>query len=641
MNQSESNNKLNFNEKSYQKLIENLSIAIVIHGADSRVIYANDAALKILGLTLEQIQGKISTDPNWMFIHEDGTPVSIEDLPVSKVISSGKEVKSQIMGMNHPLPRMPTWVICNAHPEFDEQGNITEVIVNFTDITAHKNTEIKSKKSLSFLEQISKSVPGVIYQFQLRKDGTSCFPYASEAIQQIYQVTPEEVRKDAKKVFSIIHPDDIDAVSKSINKSAAELSTWSHEYRVKYIDGTTRWLMGNSQPQKMEDGSILWHGFITDITQKKYIENELSDSLKFSKLLINSMQDGFSLLDKFGTTIDVNLAFCSMTGFSREDLIGVSTPHPYWPPEEYENIKKAFDKTIQNHQNYSFELIFMRKNGERFPVIVTPSAVKNSNGEVVNYLATIKDITERKISELKLIKAKEEAEKAAIIKSNFLDSAAHELRTPVTAFSILLHLTEKKLQKGVPVDGSILSRLRSQAERLSNLVIDLLDVSRLERGKISLNREMNDISKLIHECVDDIKLKAPTRNFIFIKPIESIMINIDSVRIYQVITNLLNNARKYTPEESPIEVILEKNANTLRVSILDHGHGISKEDQLNLFTPFTRGVPELKERSGGLGLGLYISRSIVELHGGKIGVDSQLGSGSTFHFELPLEVNES
>ncbi len=633
--------KISLTYKSYRKLIENLSTAVVIHSADSKVIFANDAALKILGLTLNQIQGKTATDPSWMFIHEDGSPVSIDDLPVSKVISTGKEVKSQIIGMNQPLPRVPSWAICNAHPEFDGDGKLIEIIVNFTDITAHKQLEMDRKKAEAHLKQLSKQVPGVIYQFQLRKDGSSCFPYASEAIQEIFQVSPEEVSEDAKKVFSILHPDDFDHVVKSIDKSAEELSAWIHEFRVIHKNGKTRWLMGNSLPQKMEDGSVMWHGFITDITHKKKIENELNNSLKFSNSLISSMQDGFSLVNLDGVTVDVNTAFCSMTGFTNEELINVSPPYPYWPPEEYENIKNAFDKTLQNHQNYSFELVFMRKNGERFPVIVTPSAVKNSNGEIVNFLATVKDITDRKLSELKLIMAKEEAEKASIIKSNFLDSAAHELRTPVTAFSILLHLTEKQLQKGIPVEGSILSRLRSQAERLSNLVIDLLDVSRLEKGKISINREMKDISQVISECVEDIKLRAPTRNFIFIKPNDSIMVSIDSIRIYQVITNLLNNARKYTPEASPIEVFLEKNSKTLRVSILDYGPGISKEDQLNLFVPFTRGVPELKERSGGLGLGLYISRAIIELHSGTIGVDSQIGLGSKFYFDLPLEEIES
>jgi len=112
-------------------------------------------------------------------------------------------------------------------------------------------------------------VPGVVYQFRLNADGSSSFPYASEAIRQIYRVEPEEVRTDAAKVFTVLHPDDIAAVSASIQASAANLTPWVHEYRVKSPDGTVRWLAGNASPRREPDGATLWHGFITDITERK------------------------------------------------------------------------------------------------------------------------------------------------------------------------------------------------------------------------------------------------------------------------------------------------------------------------------------------------------------------------------------
>src|SRR4030042_863903 len=124
-------------------------------------------------------------------------------------------------------------------------------------------------------------------------------------------------------------------------------------------------------------------------------EKALRKAQQFREDLISSMQDGFSILDMNGIHIDVNPAFCQMTGFSREELIGAGPPHPYWPPEAYEEIKIAFQKTLQGEFS-NFELTFMRKNGERFPVIVSSSWVKDKQGYITSYFATVKDITKRK-----------------------------------------------------------------------------------------------------------------------------------------------------------------------------------------------------------------------------------------------------
>jgi PAS domain S-box-containing protein len=126
------------------------------------------------------------------------------------------------------------------------------------------------------LQRIASRVPGVVYEFQLRSDGSACFPYASEAIRAIYRVTPEAVRSDASKVIAVLHPDDRDAVMASIQASADSLQTWQQEYRVKFPDGTVRWLAGNAVPVREADGSTLWHGYISDISERKAVEQELS-----------------------------------------------------------------------------------------------------------------------------------------------------------------------------------------------------------------------------------------------------------------------------------------------------------------------------------------------------------------------------
>jgi PAS domain S-box-containing protein len=171
-----------------------------------------------------------------------------------------------------------------------------------------------------------------------------------------------------------------------------------------------------------EAGYVNLYGI--DITERKRAEEVLRESKEFAENLINSMQDGFAVLDSDGVHIGVNAAFCQMTGFSREELIGVGLPHPYWPPEAYEEIEKSFQKTLRGEFN-DLELTFKRKNGERFPVIVSPSWVKDKQGNVISYFATVKDITERKRVEEALQESEERYRTVARLSSDFAYSCVY------------------------------------------------------------------------------------------------------------------------------------------------------------------------------------------------------------------------
>lgn len=163
--------------------------------------------------------------------------------------------------------------------------------------------------------------------------------------------------------------------------------------------GNTGWAMDRTAPLRNARGEIIGAiGTVTDITEQRRAQDALTASIQFSRALIDSMQDGFLVVDINSVHLDVNPALCRMTGFSREELIGSGVPHPYWPPEQYEFIHAEFSRVSQGELG-ELELIFMRSNGERFPVMITPSAVRDGSGQIVSYAATVKDITERKQAE--------------------------------------------------------------------------------------------------------------------------------------------------------------------------------------------------------------------------------------------------
>ncbi len=265
-------------------------------------------------------------------------------------------------------------------------------------------------------------------------------------------------------------------------------------------------------------------------------------------------------------------------------------------------------------------------------------------GAIRRLLGVARDITERAniaAENARLLKqeteAREAAEAVARIKSEFLDVAAHELKTPVAATSLLIQTCQRQLDRGMPVSASSLVRLRGQTDRLAGLVDELLNVSRLERGAVGLRLAKVDLVALISEAIEHARARAPRRCISFDFPRRPLEAVLDPGRIGEVVTNIIDNALKYTPVESPIEVAVTAPPGSVQVSVTDHGPGIPRDQQGALFSRFYRANSEATLLHPGLGLGLFICRTLVELHGGEIGLRSVPGEGSTFYFDLPLE----
>lgn len=372
-----------------------------------------------------------------------------------------------------------------------------------------------------------------------------------------------------------------------------------------------------------------------EVAERKTVQQALAESEQRYSRLIDTANEGVWSVDEHLRTTFVNARMAKLLDCSESEILGE-------PIEAFlfdEDLPDLRERTARWRRGESeiYERRYRLKNGDSIWTITSGTPLMSAEGQFQGGFAMVSDISGLKQKEAELLKARTAAESAARLRARFLDIAAHELRTPVTAFSLLLELTQRKLeQRGGTVEVSTVQRLRGQAERLSRLVVDLLDVSRLERGGLSLRREPTDMVHLVFECLEDFRLRAPDRLLSFFKPERPISSSVDQARIHQVLANLLDNTIKYTPDTTPVEVRVEETGHGLRVSVRDFGGGICKELQEELFSPFTRGASDQEGRASGLGLGLYICRGIVELHGGTIGVSSKEGSGSTFSFELPV-----
>ncbi|MBZ4210701.1 MAG: diguanylate cyclase [Rhodoferax sp.] len=224
-----------------------------------------------------------------------------------------------------PKGSQPFWARLTVNLEQDGDDDAAlEFRIIISDISERKVADAEREAALKLLQNIARRVPGVVYQYLMRADGSSCFPFASEAIRDIYRVSPEEVREDASKVFAVLHPDDYDAVVAAIQTSARELKPWQQEYRVKFPDGTVRWLFGNALPEPAPGGSTLWHGFITDVTESR----QLKDALKESELRYRTIAD-FTADWEYWSLPDGTLRYVSP---SCEEVCGYTPQELYADP---------------------------------------------------------------------------------------------------------------------------------------------------------------------------------------------------------------------------------------------------------------------------------------------------------------------
>ena len=249
------------------------------------------------------------------------------------------------------------------------------------------------------LHKIADRIPGVVYQYQLNPDGTSCFPFSSKGIFDIYQVTPEEVETDASTVLSRLHPEDYDAVVASITKSAKDQEIWSHEYRVKFEDGTVRWLQGNAKPQLEPDGSVLWHGFISDITERKQSEIKLKESEKRFSLFMDYVPAAVFIKDSKSRMIYANNTMELALGASK--WIGIDT-NELFGEEESARIIADDKKTMQLGYQFIKES-FYNLDGKLHYYETQKFAIP-IDGQAPLIGGVAMDITERTLIENELLK---------------------------------------------------------------------------------------------------------------------------------------------------------------------------------------------------------------------------------------------
>ncbi len=387
----------------------------------------------------------------------------------------------------------------------------------------------------------------------------------------------------------------------------------------------------------------------TDNTARKQIEadqQQLSQRLRdhqfYTRSLFESNIDAIMTTDPSGIITDVNKQMEVLTGCTRDELIGAPFKSYFTDPDRAE---KSTKQVLREKKVTDYELTARARDGKETVVSFNATTFYDRDRKLQGVFAAARDITERKRLDqvlqeknVELESARSVAEKANRSKSEFLSSMSHELRSPLNAILGFAQLLESGSPPPTTTQKGSIDQILKAGWYLLELINEILDLALIESGRLSLSLEPMSLSAVILECREMIEPQAQKNGLsMYFPQFEcACFVHADRTRVKQVLINLLSNAIKYNRPQGTVEVTCSANNNErIRISVRDTGEGLTPEKIAQLFQPFNRLGQETKAEQG-TGIGLVMSKRLVELMGGEIGVESSAGAGSVFWFELPL-----
>ena len=616
---------LRASEERFRTLLDNVSnISVQGYSPDGTVKYWNKASETLYQYTRDEAMGKNLLD---LIIPErirDGVKNAIQQMldlgqgnPAEELILQKKDGSEVPVYSNHSIIQIP--------------GKEKELFCIDVDLTARKEAEEKLIRERKLLRVLIDNLPVTIYI----KDTECRKIIANRADLDIV---------GAKSEAEIIGKTDIECYNNEIglrgyidDKKVIETgeAILNREEDFYDINGNLRWLLTSKIPLTDENGKISGLvGIGRDITEQKLAQEQI---LKLSKAIEQSPVS-IEITDVNGIIEYVNPCFCETTGYSFDEIIGEHARilrSDKMPAETYQDLWE----TIRAGGIWKRELLNRKKNGETFWESVTLTAIKNEKGNITNFIALKENVSERKLMEAELIKAKEKAEESDRLKSAFLANMSHEIRTPLNSiigFSELLGDTDFDQEQ----KNEFIRAIVENGNSLLSIISDIMDFSMLEAHQMKVRKETFSTKKLLNDLRNDFSKKAVQKGIEFrlTQQInnEDIALNSDLYRIKQIFNNLIGNALKFT-KEGHIEVGYEVNEHDVIFHVKDTGIGIAPEYHQSIFERFRQIDLAKTRRYGGNGLGLSISKNLAELLGGNIWVESVPEKYSNFFFTIPYK----
>jgi two-component system cell cycle sensor histidine kinase PleC len=567
--------------------------------------------------------------------NEEFTIEKIQKIPLQKYRPVLDKALSDLVERNIPydvqfkIIKLTDGNIHTIHSVAEYYPEKNTVIGMIQDITERKHVKSKLREKNSLLNEVGR----------IAKIGGWELDVATGYITQ----TPEVARTyeidnnrpvSLKFALSFYSFGSKELLEKAVQDAVEKGESYDLELEIVSAKENHKWIRTIGHPKKRDGKVVKVTGSFQDITEQKLAEMKIAEESMWRRTLMEQSQDGIVILDKDGKVFEANPRYAEMLGYSCEEM---KTLHIWDWDVHYTHDQLLEFIRLTDSKGMLIETRQRRKDGSLLDVQLNANAALFGNRKL--NLCICRDISERKQAEEELLNAKLAAVDANQIKGEFLATMSHELRTPLNSIigfsEVLLDETFGNLNDK---QTTYLNHISKAGKHQLSLINDILDLSKVDAGKMELHCEQFHVSHVIDEVKAIISSLAIRKNInLDIKidlQVESIYA--DKTKFKQILYNLTSNAIKFTPEKGYVTIEAQHSGDFIQVSVKDTGIGITKSDMDKLFEPFKQLNSYITREYEGTGLGLALVKKFVELHGGKIWVESKVGEGSIFTFVIPI-----
>ena len=620
-------------------LLDSAADGIYAIDRDGICTFANRALTRLTGYSLEECLGANMHE----LIHSrrpDGTPYPVVDCPIYQCVANGTgaHVDNEVAWRKDGIP-IP--VAYSSEP-IVLHGSTEGAVVTMRDVSEQR----AAREALQSSERRLRLALAAGRMGTWLWDTRTNRVHWDEALENVFGLEHGTFGGTYDAFLELVHPDDRAYVIEKINEAGRNGADYEIEFRVRRPDGTLRWIDDRGQVVSDPSGKRIGiTGVCWDSTERREAEQELRLSEARQRAVLETALDGIVSIDRESRIIEFNPAAERIFGYRREDVIGKPMPDLIIPAPLRAGHRSGIERHLKTGHSailgQRVELAALRADGTEFPVEL---AITRISGEPPTFTGYVRDITERRRYEADLKAARDAAEYANQAKSQFLASMSHELRTPLNAiigYSEMLQ--EEAGELGAAELLPDLAKIHTAGRHLLDLINDVLDLSKIEAGRMELYRETFDVCSAARDVVDTaLPLAQKNGNELVLNcPEDAGSMHADLTKLRQSLLNLLSNASKFTQNGTirlDIEPRTGRSGDRILFRVSDTGIGIEPENVERLFEPFEQADASTSRRFGGTGLGLALSRRFCRLMGGDLTATSTPGEGSVFTIEMPLNV---
>jgi PAS domain S-box-containing protein len=615
-------------EHMLSAILNTSSDTIIMIKSDGTCLMINSIGAERLGMRVMQIQGQCIYDI-WPPMVAARNQAFIENVIQTKKTKTVEDKWAEL------------WLESKIHPMMNQHNEVTHLVIVARDITERKQAEEQLRQTTEQLSLLLDNLP--IVPFTCKAEGDFPIVYINQSVQAVTGYSPNAFLDNPHFWTEQIHSDDKPNVLKNM-PLLFEKGHYEHEYRWQVADGSYKWFLNNLRLVKQPDGHSYLVGTWHDITKRKQMENALQENQARlaeaqriahighweRNLLTNELQWSEETFRLFGLSPEQN----HITFEAFKNAIHSS---------DRNSVQQAITDAIEHNKSYQPEFRIVRADGSIRYIQAIGQVIREASGKPHRFVGTMQDITEYKKIQIELQQALQAAEKANQAKTLFIANISHELRTPLNAILGFTQIFQKdnsltsEQQQGIEI-------IHHNGEYLLTLITDILDISKVEAGKLELSSTNFDFGSFIQYLNHLFQRRAEQKGIVFeyqkLCHLPSV-IRADEKRLRQILINLLSNAVKFTQQGSvTFKVgVIEESDNTARIrfQVQDTGIGIAPNELSKIFIPFQQ-LGDLNTKAKGTGLGLSIAQKLAKLMDSEIQVQSVVGQGTTFWLELDLPV---